>query len=184
MALGRLAIKQGESVLEIGFGTGNCLKRMAQQVGNQGRVYGIDISPGMLKVAEKRLKQAGLLDRVELYCGDAAKLPYESNAFTKALMTFTLELFDTPEIAQVLAEVKRTLRPEGRLGVVSMSKSYGGTTLLRLYEWAHKKWPRYFDCRPIYVEKAIKDARYNILNREKVSVAGLPGEVIIAAKAS
>ena len=55
MALERLNIKRGEIVLEIGFGTGHCLKQMAQSVGENGKAYGIDISSGMLEVSKHRL---------------------------------------------------------------------------------------------------------------------------------
>jgi len=77
-------------------------------------------------------------------------------------MSFTLELFDTPEIPKVLAKIKRVLKPKGRLGVVSMSREDGKSLLLRLYEWAHKKFPQYVDCRPIYVAESIKDAGFEI----------------------
>jgi ubiquinone/menaquinone biosynthesis C-methylase UbiE len=66
MALDRLNVKREETVLEIGFGTGHCLKRVAELVGENGKVYGIDISSGMLEVTKQRLEGAGLLDRVEL----------------------------------------------------------------------------------------------------------------------
>ena len=59
MALKRLNITRGETVLEIGFGTGHCLQQMAEAVGEAGRVYGIDISSGMLAVSRRRLEKAG-----------------------------------------------------------------------------------------------------------------------------
>jgi len=183
MALNRLAIQNGETVLEIGFGTGHCLQQIAQLVGNKGKAYGIDISPGMFKVTKKRLEKAGLIDKVELYCGDALQLPYDNETFDATFTSFTLELFDTPEIPKVLEEVRRTLKLDGRLGVVSMSKQDGQSTLLRLYEWVHKKWPKYIDCRPIYVEHSLTDARYEVRSKEKVKLFGLPGELIIATKA-
>lgn len=43
--------------------------------------------------------------------------------------------FDTPEIPKVLEQIKRVLKPEGRLVVVSMSKENGESIFLRLYEW-------------------------------------------------
>ncbi|AIF68489.1 hypothetical protein PAP_00210 [Palaeococcus pacificus DY20341] len=180
-ALELLGIKKGEIVLEIGFGTGHCLKKMAELVGEEGKVYGIDISSGMLEVSKKRLEKAGLLDRVELYCGDASKLPYEDNKFDAVFMSFTLELFDTPEIPKVLNEIKRVLKPGGRLGIVSMSKE-GGNVLLRLYEWLHEKLPQYVDCRPIYVEQSIRESGFEIKYKEEVKLFGLPGEIVIAVK--
>ncbi|NJE85946.1 methyltransferase domain-containing protein [Thermococcus sp. CX2] len=182
-ALELLDIKKGETVLEIGFGTGHCLKKMAELVGDEGKVYGIDISSGMLEISKRRLEKAGLLDRVELYCGDASKLPYEDNKFDAVFMSFTLELFDTPEIPKVLNEIRRVLKPDGRLGVVSMSKE-GGNVLLRLYEWLHEKFPQYIDCRPIYVEQSIREAGFEIKYKGRVWLFGLPGEIVIAVKPS
>jgi len=179
MALERLDIKRGETVLEIGFGTGHCLKQMAESVGEDGRVYGIDISSGMLEVSKRRLEEAGLLDRVKLYCGDALKMPYEDNKFDAVFMSFTLELFDTPEILKVLDEIERVLKANGRFGVVSMLKEDGDSILLRVYEWTHKKFPKYADCRPIYIEQSIKDAGFEIEYKEKVRLFGLLGEIVI-----
>jgi demethylmenaquinone methyltransferase/2-methoxy-6-polyprenyl-1,4-benzoquinol methylase len=184
MALERLNIKRGEIVLEIGFGTGHCLKQMAQSVGENGKAYGIDISSGMLEVSKQRLEEAGLLDRVELQCEDALKMPYKDSKFDAVFMSFALELFDTPEIPKVLAEIKRVLKPNGRLGVVSMSKQDEDSILLRLYEWTHKRFPQYVDCRPIYVKQSMKDAGFGIVHGEKVKLFGLPGEIVICVKLS
>ena len=183
MALGRLSLEEGETVLEIGFGSGYCLQRIAESVGKTGKAHGIDISWGMLAVTKRGLDKAGLTDRVQLYRGDAANLPYGDNTFDAAFMSSTLELFDTDEIPRVLEEVKRVLKLGGRLGVASMSKANGESALLRLYEWAHKKWPKYVDCRPIYVEQSIRDAGYEIRTKERVKLFGLPGEIVIAEKA-
>ena len=184
MAVERLSVEEGESVLEIGFGPGHCLKRIAESVGQTGKVYGVDISSGMLEVTRRRLDKARLTKWVELYCGDAASLPYGDNTFDAAFMSFTLELFDTPEIPRLLEEVKRVLKPGGRIGVASMSKENGESLLLRLYEWAHRKWPKYVDCRPIYLEQSLRGSGYEIRKKEKVKLFGLPGEIVVAVKES
>ncbi len=182
MALGQLSLQEGETVLEIGFGTGHSLKKIARSIGQKGKAYGIDISSGMLAVARRKLEKAGLRGNVELCCGDATNLPYADNTFDAAFMSFTLELFDTPEIPGVLEEVRRVLRPAGRLGVVSISREDGGSRLLRLYEWIHQKWPKYVDCRPIYVESSLLDAGCKIQSKQKVRLMGLPREIVIAVK--
>jgi len=177
-ALEQLNFKKGETVLEIGFGTGHCLEDVTKRVGKNGKVYGIDISQRMLDITRKRLKKGGL--GAELYCGDAIIMPYKDNMFDAVFMSFALELFDTPEIPTVLKEIKRVLKPKGRLGVASMLKEDGESRLLKLYEWAHKKFPKYVDCRPIYVEQSIKDAGYSIKGKEKVKLFGLPVEIVVA----
>jgi demethylmenaquinone methyltransferase/2-methoxy-6-polyprenyl-1,4-benzoquinol methylase len=184
MALKRLNIARGEIVLEIGFGTGHCLQQMAEAVGEGGKVYGIDISSGMVAASRRRLERAGLWGRVELTCDDAMKMPYENGKFDAVITSFALELFDSPEIPQVLAEVRRVLRPTGRLEVASMSKGDGDSRLLRLYEWLHEKLPRYVDCRPIFVQKSVEDAGFHILDVTTVSLLGLPGQLVLAEKPS
>jgi ubiquinone/menaquinone biosynthesis C-methylase UbiE len=181
-ALKRLNIIRGETVLEIGFGTGHCLKQMAEAVGEEGRVYGIDISSGMLAAGRRRLEKAGISNRVELTCDDAVKMPYADNKFDAVFSSFTLELFDSPEIPQVLAEIRRVLKPYGRVGMMSMSKEGGASPLLKLYEWLHQKLPQYVDCRPIYVERSIKNAGFGIQYKETVNLMGLPGDIVIGTK--
>ncbi len=182
LALTRLNITRGEIALEIGFGTGHCLERMAKAVGAEGRVYGIDISSGMIAVSRRRLEKAGLWDRVELTCDDALNMPYADNQFDAAFMSFALELFDTPEIPQLLAEIRRVLKPNGRFGVISMSRTGGISPLLRLYEWMHRQLPQYIDCRPIYAEQSIRDAGFGIQHSERVGLMGLVGEIVVGTK--
>jgi len=182
LGLKRLNITRGEYVLEIGFGTGHCLEQIAEAVGEEGRVHGIDISSGMLAVSQRRLEKAGLWNRVELTCDDAMKMPYADNQFDAVFSSFNLELFDSPEIPLVLAEARRALKPNGRLGVVSMSKDVGVSPFLKMYEWSHEKFPQYVDCRPIHVEQSIKDAGFEIQSIDRVNMLGLPGDIVIGIR--
>jgi demethylmenaquinone methyltransferase/2-methoxy-6-polyprenyl-1,4-benzoquinol methylase len=179
-ALERLSIAEGESVLEIGFGTGHCLKLIAESVGQKGRVCGIDISPRMIGITRERLENAGLASSAELYWGDATRLPFAARTFDAVFMSFALEVVDTPEIPRVLEETRRVLKPGGRLGVASMSKENGESISLRLYEWIHNKCPKYVGSRPIYAEKSLIQAGFHIQSRDRVRVFGLPAEIILA----
>jgi ubiquinone/menaquinone biosynthesis C-methylase UbiE len=180
--LRKLGAKEGEIILEIGFGTGHSLVALAQNAGAHSKVYGVDISEGMLKVARSRLKKAGLTGRVELRLADAAQLPFENELFDAVFMSFTLELFDTPEIADVLEECDRVLHSGGRLGVVALSKRETDRLMVRLYQWAHRQMPQYVDCRPIYVRKAVEQAGFDVLAVTEMSMWGLPVDVVIAKK--
>jgi len=179
-----LKIQGGEAVLEIGFGTGYCLQQIALLVGNKGKAYGIDISNGMLEATRKKLQKASLLDRVELFQGDASNLPYSNETFDAILMSFTLELFDTPEIPQVLREIKRVLKKGGRLSIVSLSKIKGNSLAISIYEWIHRRWPKYIDCRPIYLEHSISEAGYEVQSKETAKLLTLPIEIVVALKKS
>ena len=181
-ALELLSIRQGETVLEIGAGSGHCFQRMVRLAGNGGSCHGIDISNGMLNVTREGLLRSGLVADASLCCGDAARLPFRANSFDAILMAFTLELFDTPEIPQVLEETRRVLKPGGRIAVVSLSKEGQASTVTRLYEWAHQTWPRYADCRPIYVEKSITGSGFVVASTRRNSMAGLRLETVLALR--
>jgi ubiquinone/menaquinone biosynthesis C-methylase UbiE len=182
LALQKLNVAEGERVLEVGFGTGHCIVALARSVGGSGSVAGIDISEGMLDVTSQRVREAGLTDRVELRRGDATHLPFESDSFDAIFTSFTLELFDTPDIPVVVAECKRVLRQGGRICVASMSKEGEAGVLLKLYEWAHRILPSYVDCRPIFVRKALEEGGFKVADVTMVSMWGLLGEIVVAKK--
>ncbi len=178
-----LDVQEGEAVLEIGFGTGYCLVEIARCVGATGKAYGIDVTPEMVELAKKRLEKEGLAERVELCEGDAREMRYENRRFDVVYMAAALELFDTPDIPKVLAEIKRVIRPTGRLGVISMPKEgHENSIILRFYEWIHKAFPRYASCRPIYVEDSVREAGFEITKAEEMKILGLFPMKIVMVK--
>jgi len=180
--LQKLDAKEGEIVLEIGFGTGHCILALARSVGDSGKVYGIDISEGMCGVTQSRVKKAGLSKRVSLTCSDVARLPYESNFFDAVFMSFTLDLFDTSEIPILLRECKRVLHSDGRICVVALSKKDKVSVITKIYEFLHKKFPTYIDCRPIFVQKILEEVGFRICDVKEMFMWGLPVEIVAAKK--
>jgi ubiquinone/menaquinone biosynthesis C-methylase UbiE len=180
IGLQRLDVREGETVLDIGFGTGYATLALAESVGNSGKVYGIDISEAMVERTLTRLKKAGLEQRVLLRRGDAASLPFQPDLCDAIFTSFTLELFDTPEIPVVLQQCRRVLRSDGRICVVSMSKKGKSTLMSRLYEWAHKQLPTYVDCRPIFAQRSLEAAGFIIADASLMSMWGLPVEIVLA----
>ncbi len=182
LAIRRLEIQPGEKILEIGIGTGQGLRKLAERIGSSGRAAGIDISDGMLSVAQKDLKKAGLTGWTTLACSDAVALPFPSGAFDVVFMSFTLELFDTPEIPRVLAECGRVLKPRGRLGAVSMALSGHPNWMARLYGAMHDAFPVWVDCRPIDSRREAETAGFSVSDAARESMFSLPVDVVIARK--
>jgi len=177
-----LSPKKDETVLEIGPGTGHALVSLAQAVEPAGRVYGLDISPGMLQVARQRVQRAGLAAMVHLIRGNGTHLPFVVKQFDAILMSFTLELFDETEIPSVLAGCWRALKLGGHLGVVSLSRQGGSNWMVWAYEWLHSKYPSLVDCRPILVSKSLEVSGFYVETNQHRSLWGLPVEVAIAKR--
>ena len=183
-ALQALEASPGDKVLEIGVGTGRALPALVRAVGAEGRVLGIDVSPGRLRVAVRHISSLRLGRMVALQRADARALPYRSEGLDAVFMSFTLELFDEGDIPLVLDEVRRVLRPGGRVGVVSLVEGKPSTRSARLYRWFRRRWPRLIDCLPIPLEVALGHAGFLLQSSEALDVSGLPVSAVIAVKPS
>jgi len=178
-----LGVKEGERVLEIGFGTGHSLVTLAEQTGESGLVAGVDLSLGMIMVALKRMysfghKQAHSPERgAQMIQGDGTLLPFTKNSFDAVFLSFTLELFSETEISVVLHECHRVLKHEGRLGVVSLVKQ--DVLACRLYEWGHERWPALLDCRPIEPRKSLEAEGFRVQAAKVQTMWGLPVEIVL-----
>ena len=136
----------------------------------------------MVERAGARVEAAGLSARVELVQGDAVVLPWPEASSDAVFMAFTLELFDTPDIPTVLAECRRVLKPGGRPGVVAMAQRRPVSLMVRLYGWAHRRFPSSVDCRPVPVRALIEQAGFVVGRVEESSTWGLPVDVLVGTK--
>jgi ubiquinone/menaquinone biosynthesis C-methylase UbiE len=175
-----LAVHTGERVLEIGSGPGESLVGFAPSAGPGGHVVGLDLSPGMHRVAAARLRRAGLDREVSLVIGDAVTLPMPARAFDAVFASFTLELFDTPELPLVLRELGRVLEPDGRIAAVSLAATTPAAVMERAYLLAHRLMPRLADCRPIPLVALLADAGFRVGEHRRCDVLGIPVEVVLA----
>lgn len=182
-ALTLLAPSPGERMLEIGFGTGHALASLARSTGPSGRVVGVDISPRMRDLARRRLREAGLLERVELIVGSVPPLDVADDSFDGALMTFVLELFPPDEIQAVLRDTRRALSASGRLVVASLSTPPPGespTLAQRTYRWLHRHFPHIVDCQPIDVLAELSRAGFRDLEEQRIDIWGLAVAIVRA----
>jgi len=177
-----LDVREGERVLEVGFGTGACVVALARAVGTTGSVKALDLSSGMRAVAQARVEREGVQGNVELITGDAAALPWSEGSFDAVFSSFVLELFDTPELPKVLAEWGRVLKRGGRLGLVSLVTPPAPKLATRLYAWAHRMMPTLVDCRAIPLRELVEAAGFQVEQATLGSLAGLPVQALVARR--
>ncbi|QDV85703.1 class I SAM-dependent methyltransferase [Stieleria magnilauensis] len=178
-----LAVGSGESVLEIGYGTGHSIVALAESVGDTGHVTGIDISSGMQQVSQKRVNESSCADRVELLVSEAPPLPMGDKIFDVVTLSFTLELFPIADIPAVLTEIRRVLKPTGRLGVVSMATvrdGEGESPLEKTYKWMHTHFPHIVDCQPIDAERLVTESGFTLTKNERFDLFTMPVAILVA----
>ena len=107
-----LEILPTESVLEVGFGPGIVIQRLSNLAGH---VAGIDPSREMVRQA--RARNAGAIEggRVDLRRGGVDSLPFDRNTFDKAIAINSMQVW--PDTIAGLGEIRRVLRPGGRIGL-------------------------------------------------------------------
>jgi demethylmenaquinone methyltransferase/2-methoxy-6-polyprenyl-1,4-benzoquinol methylase len=183
LGIALLDAQSDERILEIGFGTGTAILPIARAAGGAGGVLGVDISEGMCQVAVQRVASAGLSDRVDLRVAAIPPIPVAAREFDAAFMAFTLELFSDEIIPAVLQEVRRVLKRGGRFVVVAMdtgNEAQKKGFAERTYQWLHRHFPHFVDCRPIDVVRWLEHAGYTITHAKTVDIWGLPVKVCLS----
>lgn len=115
-----LALRPGDRVLDVGVGPGLLAAEMAGEVGPDGRICGIDISESMLAIAGTRTDVPGG-PGIELELATVARIPHPAESFDVVVSTQVFEYVD--DVAGALEEVRRVLRPAGR--VVLLDTDWG-----------------------------------------------------------
>lgn len=105
---GAAQLKLGETILDVGCGTGPTLAYASKAVGSEGRVVGIDVAPPLVAVAAKRA-----LGNVELITGDAGSHAYETGTFDAIVANFGIMFFDDNTAA--LENLRSAVKPNGRM---------------------------------------------------------------------
>lgn len=111
-------VRPGFKVLDIAGGTGDLAKAFTRQAGASGEVWLTDINESMLRVGRDRLLNKGMIAPTML-C-DAEKLPFPDNYFDRVTVAFGLRNMTHKDVA--LAEMRRVLKPGGKLLVLEFSK--------------------------------------------------------------
>jgi len=113
----RSGIRQGMVVMDLGCGSGAFTPFVARAVGEQGKVYAVDIQPAMLKQLERKLARPENQDikNIELKKASAYELPFGDGAIDLVYMVTVLQ--EIPDRSRALREISRVLKPGGILAV-------------------------------------------------------------------
>lgn len=106
-----VAPQSGEHVLDVACGTGIGARVAARAVGPKGKVVGVDIDPGVIEVAQRLARGTGI--PMEWQCANALQMPLEDATFDVCICLQGLQFL--PDRAAGLAEIRRLLKPSGRL---------------------------------------------------------------------
>jgi ubiquinone/menaquinone biosynthesis C-methylase UbiE len=178
-AIDMAAIKNGEKILEVAFGSGlnfvEILKRNPQ-----GWVDGIDASMKMLERARKRISKTGQKNYT-LYLCDCRHLPFEDGTFDILMTQYLLDILPVEDFTPILLQFKRVLKNGGRIVLVNMTK--GERWLNKIYEEIYKlKPPLLAGCRGVMAQPFLEEIGFKEFEREFVSQLGFPSEVVLGVK--
>ena len=121
-----------KKILDVATGTAD-VAIMAAEILHPDSVIGIDISDGMLSVGKQKIKKLNLQNTIELLNGDSETINFDNNSFDAVTVAFGVRNFENLE--KGLSEIKRVLKPGGRLVVLEFSqpKKTGTKAFYNLY---------------------------------------------------
>ncbi|HEY6862424.1 MAG TPA: bifunctional demethylmenaquinone methyltransferase/2-methoxy-6-polyprenyl-1,4-benzoquinol methylase UbiE [Burkholderiales bacterium] len=128
-AVAKSGVRAGDRVLDIAAGSGDLARALARRAGPSGEVWLTDINRSMLETGRDRALDDGLaLPAVQC---DAERLPFPADHFDCVTVAFGLRNMTHKDAA--LAEMRRVLRPGGRVLVLEFSRVWA--PLARAYDW-------------------------------------------------
>jgi len=172
-------IHDGQKILEVAVGTGLAFYEIVKK-NPGGTNTGIDISPGMLKIAEKRLLPLSNAN-YRLKIGNAFNIEEEAEHFDLLVNSYMFDLIAFNDMDGVLMEFKRVLKKGGKLILVSMTtgESFGSG----IYSLIYRISPKLFGgCRGIKLSDKLQQNGFDILAREYHQQLLFPSEVILALR--
>lgn len=119
-----LHVAEGTTVADLGAGGGWFTMRLARRVGPNGRVYAVDVQRLMIEAIRRRIEREGL-NNVTPVLGnyDDPRLPAEAHTDAVLIVDAFHEMEDP---VRLLKNVSRTLRPQGRIGIIDYREGDGG----------------------------------------------------------
>ncbi|MBK0378613.1 bifunctional demethylmenaquinone methyltransferase/2-methoxy-6-polyprenyl-1,4-benzoquinol methylase UbiE [Mucilaginibacter segetis] len=118
-AINELKKDKPQLILDVATGTGDFAFE-ALSILKPKKIIGVDISQGMLNIAEQKITKRNLSDKFEVKLGDSEKLPFGADEFDAVTVAYGVRNFENLESG--LADIHRVLKPGGKAVVLEFSK--------------------------------------------------------------
>jgi demethylmenaquinone methyltransferase/2-methoxy-6-polyprenyl-1,4-benzoquinol methylase len=152
--------KEGQRVLVAACGTGRGMDLLAKALGPTGRIDALDLSEDMLKKAQAKMKQHGNIGNIHFHHGNVRDLPFTDNVFDIVYNAYMFDLIELDGFLPILTEMKRVLKPQGKIVLLNMSKPDGNTTFYeRIYRWTG------IPCRPVLMAPYLQSLNFHDVKR-------------------
>jgi demethylmenaquinone methyltransferase / 2-methoxy-6-polyprenyl-1,4-benzoquinol methylase len=119
MAINELKQDKPQYILDVATGTGDFAFE-SLKILDPKKIIGVDISKGMLEIADQKIAKRNLSEKFEVRMGDSEKLLFDDNEFDAVTVAYGVRNFENLE--KGLADIQRVLRPGGKAVVLEFSK--------------------------------------------------------------
>jgi len=180
LALEISGITDGMRILEVATGSGEMFKRLVK-ANQHGSTVGFDLSPNMAQRTHDRIRRKFPAAETLCQAVDARYMPYRNGSFDAVFVCYLLELLGADDIVHALREIRRVLRPGGRMALVCIADS---TPLFnRLYKIAGGLVPAFWGRQVAHhAPELVEAADFRILNDRLVKQSLYPSRVLVSQR--
>lgn len=154
--LSLIELKNGDSLLDVGCGTGKIIHQLEKKHANEIRFYGVDPSPEMLQIA----KLYNPKSRISFKVAYADDLPFVNNSLDWVISTFAFHHMPAEEKVKAIGEIARVLKPGGKILISDFGRPKG--VFGKVFAWLSKGHSYTKDNMDL-VEQTLKQNSFNII---------------------
>ena len=180
------SFETAQAVFEFGCGTGALAERLLRSsLVSEARYLAVDSSSTMIHLAQARLARFG--SRVQVSQTDGSfQFAAASRAYDRFISTYVMDLLSLEDIAAMLVEAHRLLRPEGLLCLVSLTPgpTWFSRRMTALWSGIHRLAPSLVGgCRPLGLQAVLPLDQWQLVFVNVVTAFGIPSEIVVAKPA-
>jgi ubiquinone/menaquinone biosynthesis C-methylase UbiE len=167
-------------ILEVATGSGELLRRLVR-ANRGGTTLGVDLSPNMAALAQRRARRHFPQSAAHCQAVDARQMPFRDGSFDAVVCCYLLELLSPDDIARTVEEFHRVLSPRGRLALVMIGEDT--EVFNRIYRVLGKLAPAFWG-RQVeqHAPRLIEAGGFRIVSEQVVRQAFYPSRVLVARK--